>query len=237
MNQSANSNGTLADCWEIGRLIAGTSPPPESLIHGLYNETSFIRAYRQSDQSAPKREDHKDRLKEVEKAALKISVALKDWPTLVFLKNTQDGNFGFDVDAVAQAMDEVVIRAKNAREAIPSGGGAHRAAPQYNGQEPLYIDAKELCALVIVQGWILTRGAKPSRANDHVHEAADRLWIASGGTSIGAGDTLSGWERWIKKAKLLLDLPASDPRMSIVRQVRQSLTSLNPDLIAPFFVN
>lgn len=237
MKLSPIRNTVLEECRAIARLIAGESNPPEALVHGLFREIPFVTAYRESDESTPKRADHKDHLKQVEKAALKISMALTDWKTLVFLINAEDGDLGFNADDTAKAMDEIVIRAKNAGKAIPDGGGPHRAVPQYHGQDPLYIDAKELCALIIVQSWILTRGAKPSRANDRAHEAADRYWIASGGTSIGAGETLSGWERWIKKAKLLLDLPARDPRTSIVRQLRYSLGSLDPDLIAPFFAN
>ena len=204
----------------VGRAIGGTSVA-NAIVDGLRREAVRVTAFIEAEVRAPKRQDHKEKLQEVSKAASALHRAITDNQILVFLEAAKGDRMDFNLFAVSDALKEISDRAALASEQIETGAGRGKVKLANRPS----IGAKELCALIVVQAWKFCAGALPGENNDSAHAACEAYWLACGGDS--KSESLSGWKHWIRAATKLLLLPDSDPRQNEAQHIAMSLRSLS----------
>jgi hypothetical protein len=178
---------------DAGELIAGDRPEAW-FIDNLKRLGKALEISRLSNLKLPRRDRARQKMRDIGDAAETLSTAIADSGILALLQNAcRDGREIGDWGSLCFDLDEIARRAKLAPDQIRFGPGRDKASAI-----PA-LDAKVLCALVVIEGWHIRRGEYPSDKSEGVKNAVDALWEASGGPPFGKGQ--GDWRRPLKAAK------------------------------------
>src|SRR5947209_13117103 len=76
------------------------------------------------------------------------------------------------------------------------GHGRHKGVPNDEVLTPY-----QLCAGLIIYGWLRTRGTMPAHTSKRVWEACEMLWLATELPRSHWGSSLSGWQPHLRTIK------------------------------------
>ena len=173
---------TMAD---VARLIAGKSPPPW-LIAGLQRCAGAVNQNRLHGDATPLVQ-MRERLDAIARAAELLTRGLIEVEMLSYLE--RDGTL-HEMPAARRTLQEIGPRARKAMREL-----LIRPGQGWQGPNPDGLDARKLCALIVVEAWSAARGKYPGDRNGAAQAAADAYWQASGGPSLGEIGSVERWRR------------------------------------------
>lgn len=187
----------------VAQLASEGQLGPADLYGRLMRVIERIAAWRELESAAPKRSDARDRLDKVARAANLLARELSDPAMVALLANAKNGLMGMQLDGDTKLTDAIVDlgeRARMAMATVRQSGGRDAVSSARPGVRTDSISARELCAILTVEAWMLVRGDSPGRNNEEAARVADWLWQAAGGSSAGAAGGIS-WSRELRIAR------------------------------------
>jgi hypothetical protein len=205
----SNKPPTYAD---VVRLIRADGKDCQLLSVKIEKCASMIIAARRDEDRQPTYKHTRDCADEVIGAARllldlfagenKDDAAYPKLPFLIHMYNGDPHSGGVlslrgQTEFVADLRD-VIVRAQSVKTRFSGKAGGPGKAWTTSGA----LSARELCAVIIIEAWNVSRGNLPSPSNAEVWQAADLLWLASGGPPLNkSGETVDAYERWFRPMK------------------------------------
>lgn len=195
---------------EVASIITERNPP-DWLVTGLRLCGGGVRQARFGSPEGTPLAEVRERLERIAVAARLLAHTITDPEMLSYLE--RDG-FLHKVGPTWRTLTEIEPRARAIIATLSVARGRGRWGPRPTG-----LNAREMCALVVVEAWAAVHGEYPGPRNSKAHEAADAYWLASGGPLLGKVGSV---ERWSRDFQHVLNAPATfrDVARRLVQQDR-----------------
>jgi hypothetical protein len=116
--------------------------------------------------------------------------------------------------ALIEDLRDIVTRAQRVRKQF----SGKKSGPGKAWNRPEALSARELCAAIVIEAWNIADGALPSSSNTDAWEAADSLWLASGGPRLNRNnETDASYNRWRRPMEAALK-KADRPERKRIRE-------------------
>ncbi|WP_426610575.1 hypothetical protein [Bradyrhizobium sp. McL0616] len=183
---------------EVAALVTPNVPP--WLPAFLEWWAQGIQHDRMADEIRPSRAKTAEMLSEIEDALALARSNLNNPDIRNLIEATE--NRSPPLGALIAAVQDLSKRTSRARSSsIVAGKDGKTKRGRGKPKTPNIFDAKTLCAARILELGRFLNKFEPGIRSPSAAKAAQAYWLASGGSSDGAGDPINGWKHHFKLAK------------------------------------